>query len=225
MATETATTPAAQGNTDTAKEQARPTSPLATPETAAKPATPEGKPAQAQEASKAPEAQAKPDDKPAEKPAPKAPEKYNFAVPEGFKLDDELSKKTEAVLRKGDIPQDVAQELVELSIEQQRRTLASVERARDDLAESWQTEFRNDPAFGGSNFDASIALARKALDKYEPGLSKELSESEWGSNPSLLRLLAKVGKSVSEDNAASVAGAFGAARNNDLRDLYPTMAR
>jgi hypothetical protein len=164
--------------------------------------------------------------KPTESEAPKAkaPEKYELKVPDGFSLDQELMGKLEPVLRGADLDNAQAQALLDLSVEQQKKTIDAVQAQRVEVAKGWEKEFRNDPAFGGANFDQSLALVREAINRYEPGLLKELGESEWGSNPRLLRLLAKVGKATKEDSAGNVQSQS-RERVDPLRALYPTMAK
>lgn len=226
MVTETVLGKAAQGDTAAATEKTQPSQQPAaanpaTPTPAEKPATPsvaESKPA-------VPEAEQKPTAE-TEVPKAKAPEKYTLQVPDGFQLDTELQGKFEPLLRKLDLDNDQAQALIDLSVEQQKKTLAAVEAQRVNQANAWETEFRNDPGFGGANFDQSLSLVRDAINRYgEPTLLKELSESEWGSNPRLLKLLAKVGKATKEDNAANVSTTSRESASNPLRELYPTMAR
>jgi hypothetical protein len=125
------------------------------------------------DAAKDKDAKPDPDTKDATADAPPAPIKYDaFKLPDGLKLDDkELNKFTE-IAGKAQIPQDVAQSLVDLYIAERK---SDVEMARaeqrktwDTLNDTWKTELRNDPELGGNRLETSLSLAKAVVEEYLP---------------------------------------------------------
>ena len=61
----------------------------------------------------------------------------------------------------------------------------------------WETEFQNDPEFGGANAKATIAEAREVLESFGTAeevarLTKELERTGLGNHPILIKGLAKL---------------------------------
>lgn len=114
-----------------------------------------------------------PEKKEATADAPPAPISYDaFKLPEGVKLDDkELAKFTE-VAGKAQIPQDVAQSLVDLYVAERQNdaALARAEQRRvwDTLNDTWKTELRNDAELGGNRLETTLSLAKAVVEEYLP---------------------------------------------------------
>lgn len=123
-------------------------------------------------------------------PAKRAPEAYEpFKLPEGRDpavLDmDGFSN----MARELDLPQADAQKLVDY---QESRIAAAFK--------GWNDATIADPEIGGTNLEASLALAKKGLDAVgNDALKTMLNRSGLGSHPEIVRAFAKVGKSISED--------------------------
>lgn len=116
---------------------------------------------------------ADPDKKDATAAEPPAPIKYDaFKLPDGVKLDDkELGKFTE-LAGKAQIPQDVAQNLVDLYVAERQndavQARAEQRRVWDTLNDTWKTELRNDPELGGNRLETSLSLAKAVVEEYLP---------------------------------------------------------
>ena len=112
-----------------------------------------------------------PDPKAATAEAPPAPIKYDaFKLPDGIKLDDkELGKFTE-LAGKAQIPQDVAQSLVDLYVAERQNDVtqaaANQRKVWDTLNDTWKTELRNDPELGGNRLETSLSLAKAVVEEY-----------------------------------------------------------
>lgn len=144
-------------------------------------------PAEAKKDDPAPAADAKPDadakddaakadpdakDATAETPPPD-PIKYEaFKLPDGLKLDDkELSKFTEFA-GKAQIPQDVAQGLIDMYVAERQQDVATARAEQrkvwDTLNDTWKTELRNDPELGGNRLETTLSLAKAVVEEYLP---------------------------------------------------------
>ncbi|KFB89620.1 peptidase [Serratia grimesii] len=133
----------------------------------------------------------KKDDKPA------APEKYEFAAPEGQELDANALSVFEPIAKELGLTQAQAQKLVDIypQIQQQQAEAWSKQ-----IAE-WGEQVKADKEIGGDKFNASVGAAQRALDQFgNPELREYLNASGLGNHPALVRFCAKVGKSMAEDS-------------------------
>lgn len=71
----------------------------------------------------------------------------------------------------------------------------------DKTVNGWAKELQDDPEFGGKNFEANSALARKAVQEFFPDMVEELRATGYGNNPKFVKRLAKLGAMVSNDKA------------------------
>jgi hypothetical protein len=166
-----------------------------------------------------------PDDKP---DAPAVPETYELAVPEGFeKLDEESVAAATPVFKELGLSNEQANKLVPVAADFAKRIVAQ----RDqqllgtilDQRKGWLEEAKKDPEIGGSNWDASLGSAAKALDalgfpKRSP-LRTALNDSGFGNHPELIRFMAKVGKAIGEDTDL-VRGQGGKDKKTDAEIFY-----
>ena len=110
----------------------------------------------------------------AESPPP-APIKYEaFKVPDGVKLDDERIGKFSEIAGAAQVPQDVAQSLVDLHISEMQRfadeTKRAVEQNQIDvwnrLNDTWKTDTRNDPQIGGARLETALSRGKALMEEY-----------------------------------------------------------
>ena len=183
----------------------------------------DGKPADGKPADGAP-ADGKPaDGKPADTP-PAAPEKYEFTLPEGTKPDGPVMGKFSEIAKGLGLPQDKAQELVDLAVEMQggnaKQIEAEVSEFYADIGgtpDKWPDAAKADKEIGGDKFDENLAVAKAALDKFgTPELQAFLLKTGAGNHPEVLRAFHRVGKAISQDGF--VPGRAGGA--NDARSLF-----
>ncbi|MGG6879734.1 UNVERIFIED_CONTAM: hypothetical protein P3D01_32835, partial [Pseudomonas aeruginosa] len=70
---------------------------------------------------------------------------------------------------------------------------------RNQQVSKWESELKQDAAFGGANFEANVTVAKQFLADYgTPELSAFLAESGLGSHPEVVRLFHKAGKELGE---------------------------
>jgi hypothetical protein len=147
-------------------------------------------------------------DKPEEKPSGQAPEAYQLTLPENAVIDDATLEKTATIARELGLPNESAQKMVNFLNEQNAsRDEAILESNRPGGAEwtarttEWAQQALKDEVIGGSpeKLQASVTLAKRALSEFfPPEVQNFLEETGFGSNPALLRGLAKIGKTMSE---------------------------
>lgn len=150
-----------------------------------------------------------------EKPAG-APETYaEFTLPEGISLDRAALEGFTPLAKDLNLSQEQAQKVVDLYAQ---KMLPQIQQAFADqkaqMVESWLQESMKDPEVGGARFDESVSTARKALDAFgTPALKAALDESGLGNHPELIRLLANIGKRISEDGTAITRSATAGSRD------------
>lgn len=135
---------------------------------------------------------------------PPAPIKYEaFKVPDGIKLDDERIGKFSEIAGAAQVPQDVAQSLVDLHISEMQRfadeTKRAVEQNQIDvwnrLNDTWKTDTRNDPQIGGARLETALSRGKALMEEYggTPEQVRELlahtTHNGMGNFPGFLRFL------------------------------------
>ncbi|MGE7139145.1 hypothetical protein ACQKIE_16080 [Luteibacter sp. NPDC031894] len=182
------------------------------------PATPDAKP----EGDK-PEGDGKPKD--GDKTAPKAPEKYELSVPEGFQLEPETTAEFEQIAREFDLDNDQANKLIPLGVKLAQRIEAKQAETHQSQVAQWADAVRNDKELGGANFDATVATAKKALDRFgTPELKQLMDTSGFGNHPEIVRAFHRIGQAIADDtfvNAPSGGGTSGKSPASVLFD-HPT---
>lgn len=145
-----------------------------------------------------------------------APESYaEFTLPEGISLDRAALEGFTPLAKDLNLSQEQAQKVVDLYAQ---KMLPQIQQAFADqkaqMVESWLQESMKDPEVGGARFDESVSTARKALDAFGTlALKAALDESGLGNHPELIRLLANIGKRISEDGTASTRSATAGSRD------------
>ncbi len=70
-----------------------------------------------------------------------------------------------------------------------------------EKANSWHDATMADPEVGGSNFDRSVADCNRAINRFgSPAFKKAMNESGLGNHPEVVRVFARIGRSMSEDS-------------------------
>jgi hypothetical protein len=139
----------------------------------------------------------------AEKALDTVPEdgKYTLAMPEGVQVDQELLDALGPKFKAKNLTTREAQELADefIKIETARGT----KRLEDwgKTISGWVDTAKKDPEIGGDKWDASTKAAQKAMTALgTPELKQYLNASGGGNHPELIRIFAKVGAMISEDN-------------------------
>lgn len=88
---------------------------------------------------------------------------------------------------------------------------------QEKTAEAWAEACRTDPEFGGAQFDANLAVAKRGYNMFaSDGLKSLLEQTGYGNHPEVLRVFHQIGKLLGEDNI--VGG--GRSRQHSAQDFY-----
>lgn len=137
-----------------------------------------------------------------------APEKYEFAAPEGMTLDSAILAKFEPLARELDLDQDKANKLVGLYAEHQHELARSQAEAWGQQVASWGEQVKADKAMGGENLPVTLKAATTFMDWLGMPELKSLMALATpenptglgiGNHPVLVAAFAKAGKAMAED--------------------------
>lgn len=155
-----------------------------------------------------------------------APEKYEFKVPEGVALDEALVGEFTPIAKELGLDNDSAQKLVDLYTKTRAADTQKLYDAWAQTHEKWVGDAKADKEFGGANFDASIAIAKKAMTAAVLGGGEKLVEAlnvtGAGNHPEVIRFFYKVGKLMSDDKFDTGKSQSGAPADKAAA-LYPSM--
>ena len=121
---------------------------------------------------------------------------YNFALPDGFTADEDLTDELKALAKENKFSPEVAQKVADLGVKMQQKQVE----AWNQQVDQWAEQVKSDKELGGERFDQNIALARQALDTFGGQELKDLLQSTgFGNHPAIVKAFYNIGKSVSND--------------------------
>jgi hypothetical protein len=141
-------------------------------------------------------------------------------IPQGVTVDKSLLEGFTGWVKEAKVDGKAAQKLVDLQVKAQM----AVNAAQVEQVTKWAEETRNDPEVGGANFDANLASAKKAVDRFcSPGMKEILQQSGLGNHKEVIRAFAQIGKLIAEDRMPGAPGGAAAAESHDdaLRSAFP----
>lgn len=139
---------------------------------------------------------------PAAPAAPLAPEKYEFSLGEGVNLDTAVVERYSATAKELDLPQDKAQKLLELGVQEvkaaQEAVTKSLEQEFMSTRDGWKKALASDETFGGAKQAETLSRAQRVLDEYFPADFREFLGMGFGDNNHLIIGLAKIDQMLGE---------------------------
>lgn len=152
-----------------------------------------------------------------------APETYEFELPEGYELNQEVSEEFTAYARELNLPQDKAQAAVSMGVKLLESAQAKQAEAYAQQISAWRNEVTNDKELGGPALAENLSYAAKVLDTYAPDLRAVLDETGLGNHPAFVKAFVKIGKAISEDRLVGGAQQAPGAALDPAAKLFPTM--
>lgn len=142
---------------------------------------------------------------------------YEFKAPEGAELDPGVMKDFGDIAKELNLSQEAAQKIVERMSPSMSKSMAERISA---LRVQWETASRNDPEFGGQNFEANLKGINRAYREFTtPELRSLLQESGLNSHPEMLRLFNRLAKATGESRFVR-GGADRGTPEDDVRSFY-----
>lgn len=132
------------------------------------------------------------------------PEAYEFDVPEGFTLADEVREQASAAFKEAEFNQSQAKAVTDLYIGLQQSQVEAQATALRTSQNSWKKAVREDPVIGGDNLPTSQAHAAAAVKGFDSGkafmqLLKTLGDVHL--HPTAFAFLREVGMGLGEDSS------------------------
>lgn len=157
------------------------------------------------------------DDKKAEEPV--APEKYEFAFPEGFTADQSAIDEITPILQGLKCDNATAQKLADYHFKQMAALIDRQTAELESAKAQWTKELRADSEIGGPRFNDNLAYGSRLLNKYgSDDLKTLLVDTGLDRNPAMVKFLVKVGKVLGEDSWAD-SGAHGTSVPQSAEDV------
>lgn len=186
-----------------------------------------------------PKADTKPDDKSLlnkdDKANTGAPEKYEaFKLPDGFTMDEALTKEATELFKGLNVSQDGGQKLVDFYTAKIREAADAPHKAYADMRADWQAKVAADPEIGSKLPEVKATVSR-ALDSLgDAKLATEFREAMdltgSGDHPAFIKVFYKLASQIVEGKAVQGGGpskegqrAPGAAPQSAAHALYPNL--
>lgn len=133
--------------------------------------------------------------------------KYELTMPEGVEVDQELLDALAPKFAAKKLTRAEAQELADEFIKvQQARGEAQV-KSWGERVQKWADDAKADKEIGGDKWGSTVNDAQRAINKLgTPALKEYLNASGGGNHPELIRILAKAGALLKEDNPPNGGG-------------------
>lgn len=142
---------------------------------------------------------------------------YEFKAPEGAELDPGVMKDFGDIAKELNLSQEAAQKIVERMSPSMSKSMAERISA---LRVQWEKASRNDPEFGGQNFEANLKGINRAYREFTtPELRSLLQESGLNSHPEMLRLFNRLANATGESRFVR-GGADRGTPEDDVRSFY-----
>ncbi|HEY2851140.1 MAG TPA: hypothetical protein VGI97_14775 [Gemmatimonadaceae bacterium] len=162
---------------------------------------------------------------------------YDLKLPDGSKHDAAFVERTAAIARELGLDQKGAEKLLTERVKeadaaaQARETAVAAMKPGGEIWERRDQEYRTnalkDKELGHGDpakLDVAIEKVQQALKAFgDPELLSDLKESGWGSKPSVLRLLARIGRSMGEGTQIVGAGGATPRKKSDAEVMFPNM--
>lgn len=134
-----------------------------------------------------------------------APEEYSeFTLPEGMDIDQETLDQAKEHFKEMNLSQDQAQKLVELQANAIEKIGQQQSEAFQKQVDDWLKEVEDDAEYGGEKLDATKQDVGRVMDEFgDDEVRTFFDESGLGNHPGLVKMFARIGKAMGEDNGVS----------------------
>jgi len=149
------------------------------------------------------------DDKAKNDPANKVPEdgKYSLTMPEGVEVDQELLDAVGADFKELNLTNGQAQKLADKFTSVMQARAENQGKVWGERVQKWADDAKADKTMGGDNWNGTVNDAQRAIAKLgTPELKEYLNSSGGGNHPEVIRILAKAGALLKEDNPPNGGG-------------------
>jgi len=141
---------------------------------------------------------------------------YVLSLPDGLQVDEATLATLSPAMKEAGINGKQANTLA--------AAFASLKKAEYEqfgqTVTGWAKTAQADPEMGGANWDSTVANAQKVISQFgSDGLKEYLNMTGAGNHPEVIRLMAKVGAVISDDNPTATSQ--GKVARDTVATLYP----
>lgn len=148
------------------------------------------------------------------------PEKYDLKMPKESYLDESVVDNLAEWAKKNNLTNAEAQAVLERENGLRAAIVKGHQEELDNSAASWLEESKSDGEIGGDNFNETVALAKRVVDKFAtPALIKALNESGLGNHPEVIRVFKRIGEHLKDDGLVLANSDLGKQERN-LEDIF-----
>lgn len=146
------------------------------------------------------------------------PEAYTFTAPEGMELDADAVSEFSTFATEQGLSQEQAQKVADIATSMAQRQQAQFQAQ----VTQWATDAAADQEFGGDKFQANLAIARTAIEKFGGDTLKQILDTTGlGNHPEMIRAFYRAGKMTMDSEF--VQGGTAAPMRDPARIMFPTM--
>lgn len=131
------------------------------------------------------------------------PETYEFTMPEGMEMDQELADAAGPIFKELGLTQEQANKLTEMYAGRLQAQQKAATDAFNNQLEGWANELKADKDFGGEKFNENSDIAFKAMEKFAGDDFDELKgimdSTGIGNFPPLVRMFYRIGLAIKDD--------------------------
>ena len=155
-----------------------------------------------------------------------APAEYDdFTMPEGIEVDEKALSAFKPIAKDMNLSQEKAQKFVDIYTQGVKESTEASTKAWADLQEAWVGETKADKEVGGDKSDEADKLVAVAMKKLGTDKLKDVLElTGVGNNVEMKRLLARVGKVLSDDTI-DLGRMLGEGPKSRAEILYPNQGK
>lgn len=155
----------------------------------------------------------------------------DFNFPEGIKPDEKMLTGFKDIMAKAKVPQEVAQELIDLYGSQLAELSKAPYKLWEDTQNKWRADMKADTEVGGEKLDENLGLMSQLIDavaenqKEATAMRQMLDLTGAGNHPMMARFMTRMGKLLLE--GGPVGGERPASPNpkNPAEVLYPDQGK
>lgn len=126
----------------------------------------------------------------------------NLEKPDGSFLSDADMERILNDAKSEGLGKEAAQKRVEFASDLLNRHEDNLRDRHVELSNEWIEECKADKEIGGEKFEESVAMANKALSRFaNEEFIQALKDTKYGNNPHTVKVFARIGRAMADDNA------------------------
>jgi len=130
---------------------------------------------------------------------PKAPETYDLVVPEGVTLPEGKLDEIASYAKERGLSQEVAQDLVARDVAAVAAHEQYLQQNMETKSAEWTKELKDDPEFGGANFEVNCNKAQAAVTRLATPELREFLRGPVGNMPAVVKFFKRLNDVIAED--------------------------